>query len=74
MIAPVWATLIDIAVSMKARLDRYTKAYGTLIFDNYDECAPKNHAKFAGRDITGDANNTLEISIMLDSFVQGLDE
>ena len=43
MILPVGGTLIDLAVSMKARLELYTDAHGTLIFDNYDECSPKNH-------------------------------
>ena len=45
MILPVGATLIDLAVSMKARLELYTDAHGTLIFDNYDECDPKNHER-----------------------------
>ena len=37
--------LIDLAVSMKARPELYTDAHGTLIFDNYDECSPKNHER-----------------------------
>ena len=37
--------LIDPAVSMTARLELYTDAHGTLIFDNYDECSPKNHER-----------------------------
>ena len=45
MILPVGRTLIDLAVSMKARLELYTDALGTLIFDNYDECSPKNHQR-----------------------------
>ena len=43
MILPVGGTLIDLAVSMKARLELYIDAHGTLIFDNYNECSPKNH-------------------------------
>ena len=34
MILPVGGTLIDLAVSMKARLELYTDAHETLIFDN----------------------------------------
>ena len=45
MILPVVGTLTDLAVSMKARLELYTDAHGTLIFDNYDECSPKNHER-----------------------------
>ena len=45
MILPVGGTLIDLAVSMKARLEHYTDGHGTLIFDNYYECSPKNHEK-----------------------------
>ena len=37
--------LIDPTVSMTARLELYTDAPGTLIFDNYDECVPKNHER-----------------------------
>ena len=36
MILPVEGTLIDLAVSMRVRLEFYTDAHGTLIFDNYD--------------------------------------
>ena len=43
MILPVGGTLIGLAVSMKARLKLYTDAHGTLIFDYYDKCSPKNH-------------------------------
>ena len=45
MILPVGGNLIDLAVSMKARLELYTNAHGILIFDNYDECSPKNHER-----------------------------
>ena len=45
MMLPVGGTLIDLAVSMKARLDLYTNAHGTLIFGSYDECSPKNHER-----------------------------
>ena len=45
ILLPVGATLIDLAVSMKERLELYTYAHGTLIFDNYDECTPKNHER-----------------------------
>ena len=45
MILPVGGSLIDPAVSMKARLELYTDAHGTLIFDNHDECSPKNHER-----------------------------
>ena len=45
MILPVGGSIIDLAVSMKARLELYTDAHGTLIFDNYDECSPKNHKR-----------------------------
>ena len=45
MILPVGGSIIDLAVSMKARLELYTDAYGTLIFDNYDECSLKNHER-----------------------------
>ena len=41
----VGGTLIYLSVSMKARLELYTDAHGTLIFDNYDECSPKIHEK-----------------------------
>ena len=44
-ILPVGGTLIDPAVSLKTRLELYTDAHGTLIFDNYDECSPKNHER-----------------------------
>ena len=43
MILPVGGTLIDPAVALKKRLELYTDAHGTLIFDNSDVCAPKNH-------------------------------
>ena len=42
---PVRGTLIDLADSMTAMLELYTDAHGTLIFDNYDECSPKNHER-----------------------------
>ena len=45
MVLPAGGTLIDLAVSMKARLELYTDAHRTLIFDNYDECSPKNHGR-----------------------------
>ena len=45
VILPVGGSLIDPAVSMKARLELHTDAHGTLIFDNYDECSPKNHER-----------------------------
>ena len=45
VILPVGGTLIDLAVSMKARLELYTEAHGTLIFDNYEELSPKNHER-----------------------------
>ena len=45
MILPVGGTLIDLSVSMKAKLELYTDARGTLIFDNYDECSPNNHER-----------------------------
>ena len=45
MILPVGGTLIDLAVSMKARLELYTDVHGTLIFDIYDECSSKNHER-----------------------------
>ena len=45
MILPVGGTLIDLSVSMKVRLQLYTDARGTLIFDNYDECSPNNHER-----------------------------
>ena len=45
MILPVGGTLIDLAVLMKARLELYPDAHRTLIFDNYDECSPKNHER-----------------------------
>ena len=45
MILPVGGTLINLSVSMKARLELYTDARGTLIFDNYDECSPTNHER-----------------------------
>ena len=35
MSLPVGEALIDIAVLMKARLELYTDAHGTLIFDKY---------------------------------------
>ena len=38
-------TLIDLAVSMKDRLELYTDAHGTLVFDKYEECSPKNHER-----------------------------
>ena len=41
MILPVGGTLIDLAVSMKTRLELYTDAHGTLIFDNYGDCSHK---------------------------------
>ena len=45
MVLPVGGTLIDLAVSMKTRLELYTDAHGTLIFANYDECTHKNHER-----------------------------
>ena len=45
MILSVGGTLIDLSVSVKARLDLNTDAHGTLIFDNFDECSPKNHER-----------------------------
>ena len=45
MILPVGGALIDLSVSMKARLELYTNAHGTLIFYKYEECSPKNHER-----------------------------
>ena len=45
MILPVGRTVIDPAASLKTRLELYTDAHGTLIFDNYDDCSPKNHER-----------------------------
>ena len=45
MILPGGGTLIDPAVSLKTRLELYTDAHGTLIFDNYYGCSPKNHER-----------------------------
>ena len=45
VILSVGGTLIDLSVSMKARLEIYIDAYRTLIFDKYEECFPKNHEK-----------------------------
>ena len=45
MILPVGGNSIDLAVSMKARLELYIDAHGTLIFDNYDKCSPKNNER-----------------------------
>ena len=44
-ILQVGGTLIGLAVSMKARLKLYTDANGTLIFDYYNKCSPKNHER-----------------------------
>ena len=44
-ILPVGGNLIDLAVSMKARLKLHTDAHGTLMFDKSDKCSPKNHAR-----------------------------
>ena len=41
MILPVGENLIDPAVSVKTRLELCTDAHVTLIFNNYDECSPK---------------------------------
>ena len=43
MILPVGGNLNDLAAPLKARLELYTDAHGTLIFDNYNKCSPKNH-------------------------------
>ena len=45
MILPFGGTIIDLAVSKKAKLELSTDAHGTLIFDNYDECSPKNYER-----------------------------
>ena len=45
MILPAGGTLIDPTVPMEARLEPDTDAHGTLIFDNCDECSPKNHER-----------------------------
>ena len=45
MILPVGGALIDLAVPMKARLELYTDAHGTLIFEKYEERSPKNHER-----------------------------
>ena len=45
VILSVGGTLFDPAVSMKARLELYTDAHGSLIFDKYEECSPKNHER-----------------------------
>ena len=46
-ILQVGETLMDLAVSMMSRLNLYTDANGTLIFDKYKECSPKNHERTA---------------------------
>ena len=43
VILSVGGTLIDLVVSMKARLELYTDIHGALIFDKYEECSSKNH-------------------------------
>ena len=45
MVLPVGGTLIDLALSMKAMFEIYTNGHGTSIFDNYNECSPKNHER-----------------------------
>ena len=45
VILSVGGTLIDLAVSMKARLELYTDGHGTFIFDKYEECSPTNHER-----------------------------
>ena len=45
VILSVGGTLIDLAVSMKARFELYRDAHGTLIFDKYEECFPNNHER-----------------------------
>ena len=45
MILPVGKTLIFLPVSVKAKLELYTDGHGTLIFDKYEECSPKNHER-----------------------------
>ena len=45
MILPVGVIFIDLAVSMKAWLELFAYAHGTLTFDNYVECSPKNHGR-----------------------------
>ena len=47
MILPVGGTLIDLALSMKARLEIYTNGHGTSICDNYNKCSPKKPWKNA---------------------------
>ena len=51
IILAVGGTLIDLAVSMKARLELYADAHGTLIFDKYDECSPKSHERTQRADV-----------------------
>ena len=45
MILLVGGALIDLAVSMKARLELYTDARETVRFDKYEECYHKNHER-----------------------------
>ena len=45
VILPIGGNLTDLAVSLKVRLEFYTYAHGTLMFDKDDECSPKNHER-----------------------------
>ena len=68
MVLPVGGTLIDGAGSLNTRLELYTDAHGTLIFDNYNECPPKNHERtepIVGRHSTIGYNMKLQMYIYI---------
>ena len=45
MLLSVGGALSNLAVSMKAKLELNTDAHEILIFDEYEECSPKNHER-----------------------------
>ena len=54
---------------MKAWLKLYTDAYGTLIFDKYEECSPKNYERTRRTEV-GDhclQHQTTDVTAMLRS-------
>ena len=42
---PIGGTPVDLAASMKARVEVYSDAHRTLVFDKYQEISPKDHER-----------------------------
>ena len=66
MILSVGGNLNVPAVSMKARLELYTYAHGTLIFDKYmyEECSPQNHERTRSTEV-GTIGYNIKLQMLL---------